>query len=557
MTDCVSDRQSVRLVTSDAASLRRDRKDAMRHLVSARAGAPHYKAPSPVGMMRRPRVVPIVVSASDEEEQPHAVVASGCHSHTDGGRRRKAAKCLSCCAEHCSHTVEPADHLPASGPCRQSHSALALQHRASSLPLVQQPGSFDEQSDDTAKWWFYCPERHSQSWNVAKHHWGTAAWDIARSNSLFYHCLELYAWRKRAHLTGQVDRYVRQQNLLIRKVQAQIQIQGNGRNFEPLTLVAIGILAYVSMLDSNLDVAGLHLHAIKRLDPFKHFENFQHEWLYTIWVDLRYALLLRIHPVLAYFIPLAFRGSPKGKADDECELSARELAGRNSELSPHSKDFDNVESYSLFLRLHRLCREYSVSKFADNPPYGLIYDLEYRLRTLDAKEHQVDDQDVITNVDCVELFLAVVQLHVWILCRHCAPVSSYCRRHVLTQALKLLRKAPVPVLVAKWKSIADMSSLLWVLTTLTACSLEVPIDNDASILTALQYTLGTSSILTFDEISSSMRQWPWVDDWHSTKLQVVWEAIGTCQPLTAHSSNLLSPSSDWCFYVGAVEFYNS
>ncbi|GAB7327326.1 hypothetical protein MBLNU13_g11203t1 [Cladosporium sp. NU13] len=490
------------------------------------------------------------------QEPLHPVDSAGCHSRASGKRERSKVKCKACCAEHCEHALQPPEQSPVSGPCRRSDLALALQNRASSVSVKQHLGPLDQQSNDTAKWWFYCPEQRSQLWDVAKHHWGAAAWDIARTSNLFYNCLELYAWRKRAHLTGQVDRYVRQQTLLIRKIGTQIQTQGSGRNFEPLTLVAIGILAYVSLLDSNLDAAGIHLHAIKRLDPFKHFERFQHEWLYVIWVDLRYALLLRIPPVLAYFIPLAFRNGLQG-TDDECELSARKSASRNSGLSPHSSDFDSVESYSIFLKLHRLYREYAVSRFAENPPYGLIYDLEYRLRTLDAQEHHADDPGMITSVDCVELLLVVVQLHVWIMCRYCAPVSSYTRRHVLLQALRLLAKAPAPVLVAKWQSIADMSSLLWVLATLTACSLEVPIDNDATISTAFQYALGTSKTLTFDELCSEMRQWPWDDEWHSSKMRAVWEAIGARRPITREASSLLSPSSNWCFYVGAVEFYSS
>lgn len=490
------------------------------------------------------------------QERLHAVDATGRHSRASGSCECSTIKCQARCAEYCEHATQTSEHSPVSGPCRRSDLALALQDHASSMSVKQYPGPFDQQSNDTAKWWFYCPEQRSQLWDVAKHHWGIAAWDIARTSNLFYSCLELYAWRKRAHLTGQVDRYVRQQTVLIRKIGAQIQTQGSGRHFEPLTLVAIGILAYVSLLDSNLDAAGVHLHAIKRLDPFKHFEKFQHEWLYVIWVDLRYALLLRIPPVLAYFVPLAFRVGPQ-EAGGESQLSARKSASRNSALSPHSRDFDKVESYSLFLKLHRLYGEYASSRFAENPPYGLIYDLEYRLRTLDAQEHQADDQGMITSVDCVELLLVVVQLHVWILCRYCAPVSSYTRRHVLLQALQLLGKAPAPVLVAKWQSIADVSSLLWVLATLTACSLEVPIDNDAIISTAFQYALGASKTLTFDEISSEMRQWPWDDEWHSRKIRAVWEAIGAHRPITRHASSLLSPSSNWCFYVGAVEFYSS
>ena len=491
------------------------------------------------------------------QEQLHPVDAAGRQSHASGRREHSTVTCQARCAEYCEHATQPSDQSPKRGPCQRFDLTVAFQNRASSLSVKQYPGPFDHESNDTAKWWFYCPEQRSQLWDVAKHHWGVAAWDIARRSNLFYNCLELYAWRKRAHLTGQVDRYVRQQTFLIRKIGAQIQTQGSGRHFEPLTLVAIGILAYVSLLDSNLDAAGIHLHAIKRLDPFKHFEKFQHEWLYVIWVDLRYALLLRVPPVLAYFVPLAFRGGLQG-ADSESGLSARKSASRNSELSPHSKDFDNVESYSLFLKLHRLYREYAASRSAENPPYGLIYDLEYRLRTLDARERQTDDQGMITSVDCVELLLVVVQLHVWILCRYCAPVSSYTRRHVLLQALLLLGKAPAPVLVAKWQSIADMSSLLWVLATLTACSLEVPIDSDATILTAFQYALGTSKTLTFDDLSSEIRQWPWDEEWHSRKMRAVWGAIGApCQPITRRASSLLSPSSNWCFYVGAVEFYSS
>ncbi|KAF2482299.1 hypothetical protein BDY17DRAFT_157749 [Neohortaea acidophila] len=441
------------------------------------------------------------------------------------------------------------------------HTAFLFQsgHAEACAPLIKSLNSFQRQ-EEVAKWWFYCGDEPSPAFEVAQYHWATAAWDIARQSNFFLEILKLYAWRKRAQLTGHADHYVAQQVSLIRRIKDSVDEHGEHLESEPLVLVAVGVLAYVALLEGDMETSATHLHALRAFDLARHFEHSKQGWLYMVWVDLRFSLIQARPPVLDHFIPSAYRHQlPRLCSEEELKM-LHERASRKSALVPCSALFDEVEMHCVFLKLHHLYHAWSPAQEMQYPLYGLLYDLEYRLRVLHAGMRQYDrelatttDTEAVRLNNYAELILLAIQLHVWIISRHWAPVSSHSRQAVLNRACELIAQASAEDLVATWKGAADVRSLVWCLATVVAFFLETSVDG--AVIQTLQRTLASVGVFTREELSGLLKEWFWHEDWHPRKLELVWSAIEEPNTQKPRAGFDLSRKQKTSFYIGAVEFY--
>lgn len=433
----------------------------------------------------------------------------------------------------------------------KSHTvAVAL----SSTPPPAAPISPICAVEDVCKWWFDARSDLRSSFDVAKTHWVESAWNMARRSDTVYECVALYAARKKAMRNGVWSAYFAQEVRCIRSMSDEVQKQVAGPR--PLLPVAIGVLAYLALLDHRVDIAVTHLQAIKSLWGPLSFEDTRHEWVYVAWLDLRFAIHLGRAPILDYFISAPFRDLPLPELSFDLDQVSSDMAEHCAWLCPQSDILETYMAIRLFKGIFELFFAWSALTEAEQTPFGRIYDLDYWLCTLRSKVLPIQGDGAMTPAMAVELVLTTMQIHIWIVTRFWAPVGTASRELLLARACRLIASIPTSEFITLWKDLAECESLLWILSTVTACAIEVGIDSSEVPIELLRLTTDSLGIRDVDTFSVCLKEWPWIENWHQVKYAHLWDMIDRDSSADLNTNLIRLQITEGPTMLGGLEFYD-
>lgn len=437
----------------------------------------------------------------------------------------------------------------------QKSDELFVIPTASIGPIIRGQDGEDVQS--IGRWYFLnqLHGAHASSFCHAQSYWTNGLWEMARTNKpLFAGIAALAAYRDVALATTYPE-------------SSYIELKGRtmfhvGRNLserhtktDPLTMVAIALLAYMDIRDAQFDTARLHLLAVRNLVDIS--EMTANAWLACSWVDLRYALLTGQPPILPYYIPPPFR------RNYSCCVSANfqtvQRASSNVANCPKTDYLDHHTSFDIFNRLHALCLCSDQLENSKCPPFGQIYDLEYALRVIHSGISKGELQCHTTAA--AELIILAAQLHVWMACRFWTPQRQESHLALVSRASSVL-DAFSGILV-RWTELASVDSLLWIVFTMVAT---MRIYGDTKLMRMLHHlhsTLTTLGIYGHEEFSAKLNEWPWIGDWHPVQIVHVWAMLtehfddfAVSVPST-HDIAVPTGKPPQRLFLGGLEYFNS
>jgi hypothetical protein len=437
----------------------------------------------------------------------------------------------------------------------QKSDELFMIPTASIGPIIRGQDGEDVQS--IGRWYFLnqLHGAHASSFCHAQSYWTNGLWEMARTNKpLFAGIAALAAYRDVALATTYPE-------------SSYIELKGRtmfhvGRNLserhtktDPLTMVAIALLAYMDIRDAQFDTARLHLLAVRNLVDIS--EMTANAWLACSWVDLRYALLTGQPPILPYYIPPPFR------RNYSCCVSANfqtvQRASSNVANCPKTDYLDHHTSFDIFNRLHALCLCSDQLENSKCPPFGQIYDLEYALRVIHSGISKGELQCHTTAA--AELIILAAQLHVWMACRFWTPQRQESHLALVSRASSVL-DAFSGILV-RWTELASVDSLLWTVFTMVAT---MRIYGDTKLMRMLHHlhsTLTTLGIYGHEEFSAKLNEWPWIGDWHPVQIVHVWAMLtehfddfAVSVPST-HDIAVPTGKPPQRLFLGGLEYFNS
>lgn len=426
------------------------------------------------------------------------------------------------------------------------------------MSLLGQDG---EDVQSIGQWYFYTQldETRGAYFNQAYTHWTNGQWEMATVNKPVFAAIGAFALHKEVTLAKQPNKsaYLEQKGRTIWQISSDLSQPH--RAADPLTIMAIALLGYMEVRDGNYAAAKTHLRAVRDLVCITKLPT--SAWLSCVYFDLRYALLTGQPPALPHHIPLPLRRHSSTRT--------QEVAGKASDnvaCCPQSALFTHKDAFELFDKLHALCRY--PSHFSEHlsewngAPFGLIYDLEYSLRTMQSKLSRKVQKD--HSIPAVELVLLAVQLHVWMAGRFSTPQRRESHLAVVSRACSILNT--FDDIDTRWSDLASAESLLWILFTMTAC-VQVCADADSHrirLLHLLRVTLNSLGIQCHDDFSVALARWPWIEDWHPAQTKTVWAALidnvedFAAQTTQAHTTGM-PPSATVAqdrLFLGGLEFYN-
>lgn len=433
-------------------------------------------------------------------------------------------------------------------PCLD-HSTIAAPIRLTLLG----PNGEDVQS--IGQWYFHNQLDGVRSFHFdhAQTHWTNALWDAARANKPMFAAIGAFALHKEVTLAKRPSNlaYLEQKGRTIWHISNDLRQPQYAS--DPLTMVAIGLLAYMDVRDGFFAAAKTHLEAVRNLVPVSKMPTYA--WLHCAWVDLRYALLTGQAPIIPHHIPPSLRRDTSNRSPKNARMASENVAN-----CPQATFFIHEIAFGLFDRLHALCRHPRTSDALEIPPFGQIYDLEYSLRTIQS---QVSENELRErSAPAVELVLLTIQLHLWMACRFWTPQRRESHLAVVSRACSILDN--FQNITTRWSDFGSGESLLWVLFTVTACIHIHAHAHRKRLLSLLSLVLESLDIQCHNDFSERLQKWPWVEDWHSIHTQVVWSALSArTEDLTAQKSRsqiVTMPEapigSDERLFLGGLEFYN-
>jgi hypothetical protein len=431
-------------------------------------------------------------------------------------------------------------------------------------PMVAMPtgpiilGQDGEDIHNICKWYFLnqLHERNASSFRHVHDHWTNGLWEMARVNQPMFAAIAAFAFYKEIALskTSSCSVYIKQKG----RTMSQIS-KGLSRWYEmpdPLTLVAVALLAYMDVRDSHFDNARTHLRAVCNLMNMADTPTYV--WLYCVWIDLRYALLTARLPILPYYIPTSLRGDLH-QPSDNTQIVQR--ASRNVSNCLQTTFFDYQIACELFKKLHTLCLCSDRLRDSETPPFGQIYDLEYSLRAIQSHAFQ-------ENLPClviagVELTVWAAQLHVWMACRFWTPQRRETHLALVSRARVILDAFGDAM--TTWAGSVNAESLLWVLFTMIATARINGHAHEARMLDLLHAILNRLGLRCRDDFSAKLREWPWLDDWHPTQITYIWTMLTErFDVLAVEVSNscgatapLVAKESERRLFLGGLEYFDS
>jgi hypothetical protein len=437
----------------------------------------------------------------------------------------------------------------------QKSDELFVIPTASIGPIIRGQDGEDVQS--IGRWYFLnqLHGAHASSFCHAQSYWTNGLWEMARTNKpLFAGIAALAAYRDVALATTYPE-------------SSYIELKGRtmfhvGRNLserhtktDPLTMVAIALLAYMDIRDAQFDTARLHLLAVRNLVDIS--EMTANAWLACSWVDLRYALLTGQPPILPCYIPPPFR------RNYSCCVSANfqtvQRASSNVANCPKTDYLDHHTSFDIFNRLHALCLCSDQLENSKCPPFGQIYDLEYALRVIHSGISKGELQCHTTAA--AELIILAAQLHVWMACRFWTPQRQESHLALVSRASSVL-DAFSGILV-RWTELASVDSLLWIVFTMVAT---MRIYGDTKLMRMLHHlhsTLTTLGIYGHEEFCAKLNEWPWIGDWHPVQIVHVWAMLTehfddfAVSVPSAHDIAVPTGKPPQRLFLGGLEYFNS
>lgn len=458
----------------------------------------------------------------------------------------------------------PSTGTPSAPPRRRRVMAASnaqVDHVAAEIARVDTPMRAFKSGDleDIGRWYFHTQllDQDTKFFNSAQDHWAHGVWDMARVNEPMFNVMSAFAMHKRVSLSepGSQALYLDKKVKLIQSIQSDLGQAGKAP--DPLTIVAIAMLAFFDIRDLYFGAAEHHLRAVSRSVNMETLSV--HAWLYCAWIDLRYALFTGKEPLLPYYVPAVARRSPS-VYDPEMKEADR-LGAINATQCPRSPLFTADMAHDLFRNLHLLCAWSDSPEYAKDPPFGQIYDLEYTLRVVHARVRKPENDQAMSLP--IELMISAAQIHVWVASRFWTPQRRESHLALITRACNLL---DVTSNVTYWTIHVGLSSLLWVLFTFVASSKPHELSQVSRLSHLLYTTMRRMGIRSFEAAERHLKTWPWLSNWHPKSLILVWEMLCSQYPAdlipqepSAQVANVMARTQKegqrW--FLGGVEFYNS
>lgn len=429
-------------------------------------------------------------------------------------------------------------------------------HSTISAPIgmtILGPNGEDVQS--IGQWYFHSQLDGARSihFDHAQTHWTNALWDSARANKPMFAAIGAFALHKEVTLAKRPSNsaYLEQKGRTIWHISNDLRQSHCGS--DPLTMVAVALLAYMDVRDGNFAAAKTHLEAVRDLICVSKMPTYA--WLHCAWVDLRHALLTGQAPIIPHHIPPPLRRDTSNRSP---QLAC--LASENAAHCPQAAFFTHGIAFDLFDRLHALCRHPNKFGASEIPPFGQIYDLEYSLRTIQSQVSENDPREC--SAPAVELVLLTIQLHLWMACRFWTPQRRESHVAVVSRACSILDTCQN--ITAQWFDFGSAESLLWVLFTMAASVPDHAHSYRKCLLSLFRPVLNLLDIRCHEDFSGQLHRWPWVEDWHPTHTQVVWTALSAIMEEVAeqqpHSQIIATRGtplrSEERLFLGGLEFYN-
>jgi hypothetical protein len=308
--------------------------------------------------------------------------------------------------------------------------------------------------------------------------------------------------------------------------------------------------------DSHFDNAGTHLRAVCNLVDMAQLSTYA--WLYSVWTDLRYALLTARLPILPYYIPLSLRGDLHQSLDN---TQIVQKASSNVSNCLQTTFFDFSMAFGLFKKLHVLCLCSDRLRDSETPPFGQIYDLEYSLRAIQSSAFQEKLPCLV--IAGVELTIWAAQLHVWMACRFWTPQRRETHLALVSRA-RVILDAFGDAMVT-WTGSVNAESLLWVLFTMIATARIYGQAHETRMLDLLYANLNHLGLRSRDDFSAKLAEWPWLSDWHPTQIAHIWtmlterfdglavEGLSPCGAIAP----LVAKESGRRLFLGGLEYFDS
>ena len=415
------------------------------------------------------------------------------------------------------------------------------------------PNGEDVQS--IGQWYFHNQLDGVRSFDFdhAQTHWTNALWDSARANKPMFAAIGAFALHKEVTLAKRPSNlaYLEQKGRTIWHISNALRHSRCAA--DPLTMVAVALLAYMDVRDGNFAAAKTHLQAVRNLVPV--WEMPTYAWLHCAWVDLRHALLTGQAPIIPHHIPPSMRCDTSNRSPQNVQMASENVAS-----CPRAVFFTHQIAFGLFDRLHALCRHPKKFGASEIPPFGQIYDLEYSLRTIQSQVSENEPRE--HSAPAVELVLLTIQLHLWMACRFWTPQRRESHLAVVSRACSILDT--FKNITTRWFDFGSAESLLWVLFTMTASVHINAHSYRERLLSLLRPILDLLDIQCHEDFSKQLHKWPWVEDWHPKHTQAVYSALSATIEEPAEqqlcSRNVATPGtparSEERLFLGGLEFYN-
>jgi hypothetical protein len=408
------------------------------------------------------------------------------------------------------------------------------------------------------QWYFACqlPETNLQYFGPVQREWVDKIWEMGRKSAAMFAVLGAFAFHKKATLAGSQagSNYYTQKDQIIRHIAEDMQRSHGGP--DPLTVVAMAMLAYLDIGEDRLDDAGTHLRAVCKFVDMPRMPP--QGWLYCAWIDFRHALVTSTEPCLPFYIPEALR--EVAVISHRHERKASRLGPINASHSPRSPVFTLEIASEIFTKLHDLCCRSDALLATEAPPFGQVYALEYGLRMVQAHaEH--NDKDFFTSPTMLITF--VMQLHVWMAARFYTPQARETHAALLVKACKIIDR--FDDMTTQWYTYAGLESLLWILFTLSVSLRAHELPQTTKVLELLYRTLRMAHIDCCGDLQTRLEQWPWLANWHPFQIHTVWEMLCARYPdivpqTTIHGLEVTAQDphkAQHRWSLSGLEFYSS
>lgn len=420
---------------------------------------------------------------------------------------------------------------------------------------------FDSNGADVqeiGQWYFACqlPKRDAQYFSAVQNNWVKDIWDMGRDSDSIFAAMGAFALHKKSILGEPAARsgYFEQKGQIIQNIVTDIQKSPEGPS--PLTVLAMGLLAYLDIRDHQYEASGTHLRAVQSFIDMPSMPP--QGWLYLVWIDFRQALFTNSEPSLPFYVPVIFREVHEALRFQQRE--AFRMGAINASQCPRSPVFTLDMASDLFGKLHALCYCSDVLAPSETPPFGQVYALEYGLRVVQARAKRTEG-DVFTSP--ILLITSAIQLHVWMASRFYTPQARETHLGLIQVASETINS--FDDMITQWYITAGLESLLWVLFTLVASLRAHEIPETATTVKLLYQALRKARINSCDDFEARLKRWPWLSNWHPVQIGIVWEMLCARYPdLVPRISRPDIPEAHsdpekarhrW--FLGGLEFYNS